>query len=67
MPGMDGLAASAEMRKIPGYQQVPILALTANFSDEVREQCRLHGMQAYLSKPIEADELMAAVSKHLRH
>ncbi len=67
MPGMDGLAAADEMRKIPGYQQVPILALTANFSDEVREQCRLHGMQAYLSKPIEAGELMAAVSKHLRH
>lgn len=66
MPGMDGLAAADLMRKIPGYQDVPILALTANFSDEVREQCRLHHMQAYLSKPIEAGELMAAVSKHLR-
>lgn len=67
MPGMDGLAAADAMRKIPGYQDVPILALTANFSDEVREQCRLHGMQAYLSKPIEAGELMAALSKHLKH
>jgi CheY-like chemotaxis protein len=67
MPGMDGLAAAREMRKIPGYQEVPILALTANFSDDVREQCLLHGMQAYLSKPIEAGELMAAVSRHLKH
>ena len=66
MPGMDGLTAAREMRKIPGYAQVPILALTANFSDEVREQCRAHGMQAYLSKPVEAAELMAAVSRHLR-
>lgn len=65
MPEMDGLTASLEMRKLPGYEAVPILALTANFSDEVREQCRAHGMQAYLSKPVEASELLAVVSKHL--
>lgn len=67
MPGMDGLTAASEMRKIPGYDRLPILALTANFSDEVREQCRAHGMQAFLSKPVEAGELMAAVSRHLKH
>ncbi len=66
MPGMDGLTAAVEMRKVPGYERVPILALTANFSDDVREQCRAHGMQAYLSKPVEASELMAAVSRHLK-
>ena len=66
MPGMDGLTAAAEMRKIGGYDRVPILALTANFSDDVREQCRAHGMQAYLSKPVKANELMAAVSRHIR-
>ncbi len=66
MPGMDGLTAAVEMRKVPGYEHVPILALTANFSDEVREQCRAHGMQAYLSKPVEAAELMATVSRHLK-
>jgi CheY-like chemotaxis protein len=66
MPGMDGLTAAVEMRKVPGYDHTPILALTANFSDEVREQCRAHGMQAYLSKPVEAGELMAAVSRHLK-
>ncbi len=67
MPHMDGLTAAVEMRKVAGYENVPILALTANFSDEVREQCRAHGMQAYLSKPVEASELMAAVSRHLKH
>lgn len=66
MPGMDGLTAATEMRKIPGYQSTPILALTANFSDEVREQCLQHGMQAYLTKPVEASELMAAVSRYLK-
>jgi CheY-like chemotaxis protein len=65
MPEMDGLTAAVELRRIPGYQSVPILALTANFSDQVREQCRAHGMQAYLSKPVEANDLLAAISRHL--
>jgi len=67
MPEMDGLTAAVELRKIPQYEKVPILALTANFSDEVREQCLAHGMQAYLAKPVEAGDLLAAISRHLRH
>jgi len=67
MPEMDGLTAAVELRKIAGYENVPILALTANFSDEVREQCRAHGMQAFLSKPVEATQLLAAVARHLKH
>jgi two-component system sensor histidine kinase/response regulator len=66
MPQMNGLTAAVELRKVAGYENIPILALTANFSDEVREQCRAHGMQAFLSKPVEASELMAAVSRHLK-
>lgn len=65
MPQMDGLTAADELRKLPGYEDVPILALTANFSDEVRDECRAHGMQAYLSKPVEAGQLLATVSRHL--
>ena len=67
MPEMDGLTAAVEMRKIAGYESVPILALTANYSDEIREQCRAHGMQAYLAKPVEPGDLWAAVSRHLKH
>ncbi len=63
MPEMDGLETTALLRQIPGYENVPILALTANSSDELREQCRLAGMQAFLSKPVDAASLWAAVSK----
>lgn len=66
MPGMDGITTAVEMRKSPGYAEVPILALTANFSDELREECLALGMQAYLSKPVKVSELMAAVSKYLK-
>lgn len=66
MPDIDGLEASAAIRKLPGYGSVPILALTANCSDQVRQQCLQHGMQAYLSKPINAQELWSAISRYLR-
>lgn len=65
MPEMNGLDTADAIRKLPGYRAVPILALTANCSDQVREQCLAHGMQAYLSKPIDAQELWSAVSRYL--
>jgi CheY-like chemotaxis protein len=67
MPEMDGLTASDEIRKLPGYRNVPIVALTANFSDHVRQECLAHGMQAFLSKPVEAGELWSTVSRYLKH
>ncbi len=65
MPGMNGLETTAEMRKIPGYDTVPILALTADSSDELRERCLKQGMQAFLSKPVEPVHLWSVVSRFL--
>jgi CheY-like chemotaxis protein len=66
MPGMNGLEAASEIRKLPGYETVPIVALTANCADQVREQCRAHGMQAFLSKPVDVNELWSTVSAYLK-
>jgi len=65
MPDINGLEAAAQIRRMNGYRDVPILALTASCSDQVREQCRAIGMQAFLSKPIDANELWTAVSRYL--
>jgi CheY-like chemotaxis protein len=65
MPGMDGIEATARLRQLPGYQDVPILALTAEVSDQVRTLCRQKGMAAYLVKPIQAAELLSAVGRFL--
>jgi CheY-like chemotaxis protein len=65
MPGMNGLETTQAMRRIPGYEAVPILALTADFSDELRDRCLRQGMQAFLSKPVEAVQLWAVVSRFL--
>jgi CheY-like chemotaxis protein/anti-sigma regulatory factor (Ser/Thr protein kinase) len=66
MPQMDGLEATAKIRELPGYQETPILALTANCSDEIRLQCQRHGLQGFLSKPIAAAALWTAASRWLQ-
>jgi CheY-like chemotaxis protein len=66
MPDMDGLEATAAVRRLPGYDNVPILALTANYSDEIRKQCQEHGMQDFLSKPVTPSALWSAVSRWLK-
>jgi len=65
MPDINGLEAAAKIRQMNGYSDVPILALTASCSDQVKEQCRAIGMKAFLSKPIDANELWSAVSRYL--
>jgi CheY-like chemotaxis protein len=66
MPEMDGLETTEKMRQLPGYETVPILALTANSSDEIRARCREAGMQAFVSKPVEAAELWSIVAKFVK-
>ncbi len=65
MPEMDGIEATRRIRELPGYDTVPILALTADTNDEVRAACRLGGMDAFLNKPIHAGELLTTVRRYL--
>jgi CheY-like chemotaxis protein len=65
MPDINGFEAASRIRLMNGYQDIPILALTASCSDQVKEQCRAIGMKAFLSKPIDANELWSAVSRYL--
>jgi two-component system, sensor histidine kinase and response regulator len=63
MPGMDGLQATAAIRneeKSTGAH-LPIIALTAHAMAEDRQRCLVAGMDAYISKPIQADQLIVTV------
>jgi signal transduction histidine kinase/ActR/RegA family two-component response regulator len=66
MPGIDGIEATRQIRRLPGYHATPVLALTANASEDHRRLCMDNGMQAYLVKPIASDDLLNAVAQHLR-
>ncbi len=61
MPGMDGLEATRQIRRMPGYATTPILALTANAFDEDRDACLAAGMDDHLVKPLAPSRLYAAL------
>jgi CheY-like chemotaxis protein len=61
MPGMDGFQTMKRLRNLPGYSEVPAIALTAHSTDEYRARCRQLGMQAFLTKPVELERLLAEV------
>ena len=63
MPIMNGYEAATEIRKIPKYQNVPIIALTAGILNGEREKCLEYGMNDYLSKPILAKDLQEMIQK----
>ncbi len=57
MPIMDGLEATLEIRKLPEMANLPIVALTANAMAKDRERCAEVGMNDYVTKPINPNEL----------
>ncbi|MBI4742172.1 MAG: response regulator [Betaproteobacteria bacterium] len=61
MPELDGLAATGEIRRLPHGQGVPIIAMTANAFDEDRALCLEAGMDDFLSKPFDPDDLYACL------
>ncbi|NNL13962.1 MAG: response regulator [Acidimicrobiia bacterium] len=64
MPECDGLEATGVIRRQEALSgtHVPIIALTAHAMDGDRERCLQAGMDAYVSKPFNADELFATMA-----
>ncbi|TNF12463.1 MAG: response regulator, partial [Pseudomonadales bacterium] len=57
MPVMDGYEASRRIRSNGRWPELPIVALTANALSDERERCRAAGMNDYLAKPFQREEL----------
>ena len=65
MPIMDGLEAAAAIRALdhPDAKKIPIIALTANAFDEDVQRSLQAGMNAHLTKPVDADHLFQTLGE----
>jgi CheY-like chemotaxis protein len=64
MPGIDGLEAARRIRAAEAgtKRRTPIIALTANAFAEDREACLAAGMDSFLVKPLDREQLAAALN-----
>ncbi len=65
MPDMDGYQAMAQMRETPKMKDIPVIAVTAQAMVGDKERCLEAGAAGYVSKPINIDELVNHINKHL--
>jgi CheY-like chemotaxis protein/HPt (histidine-containing phosphotransfer) domain-containing protein len=65
MPRLDGLAATREIRKLHGYADTPILAMTANAFESDRQECIAAGMNDHVPKPVDPQMLYAKLLQWL--
>ena len=65
LPDFDGFTAVTRIRSFSHLKSVPIIALTARTVSDDRERAKAIGCDSYLNKPLDFDELIAEVARHL--
>src|SRR5262249_53918812 len=61
MPEMDGMDTMREIRKMPQFKDLPIIAVTAKAMKGDRERCIEAGAWDYLSKPVQIDQMLGVL------
>jgi len=66
MPWMSGLEMIAEIKKIKAYQHIPICMLTTETGSDALTQAKDLGVNAFLVKPVQKEQLLAIVNGYLQ-
>ena len=65
MPVMNGIEATGRIRQLPGYEKLPIIAMTAYATKEDQAWVLAAGMDVHVAKPIDPQQLFATLSRWL--
>ena len=63
MPNMDGIALVKAAKQLPAYKFTPIIMLTTEAGDAMKQQGQAAGAKAWVVKPFQPAQLLTAVSK----
>jgi len=63
MPGVDGYTLLEQLRRLPGLEDVPAVALTGHAMDEDRDRALAAGFNVHIPKPVDPDELFRIVQR----
>ncbi|WP_342378467.1 response regulator [Myxococcus stipitatus] len=65
LPRLDGWEATRRLRAVPSVANVPVIAVTAHAGREYQDKAHAAGCTAYLTKPLDRDQLLEMIRKHL--
>lgn len=65
LPDLDGFTAVTRIRSFSHLSKIPIIALTARSVSNDRERAKAIGCDSYINKPVDIDELLIEVARHL--
>ena len=66
LPVIDGLAATRLIRKLPEFESVPIIAVSAHDTSDFQSEAMEAGCNSYVTKPIDFNELEEMIARLLK-
>jgi len=66
MPDVDGYTLTNQMKGLPGFSKIPIVAITANVMKGDREKTMRAGCDGYIEKPIDVDRFLDTIDNFLK-